>query len=236
MVSFPQVSPPKPCIRLFSPPIRATFPVHLILLELITRTILREQNRSLSCSLCRWLSFYRRNVASFLMDILYLVLTDWWHVVRYSIDGYNKCWWWPPRSCDSPVCHLKVFYVRDFPAAVTVLYPSCARKQRLFAHPVVVPASFSRIQQNSSTLLAAAFVWTVAIRKYAYNWKGERATLRIFKVWDSVSWHWSFNHQYGGLGTLPRTFSVVLVRQANVRSYRWPNYLKCCYVAHDDTK
>jgi hypothetical protein len=48
------------CMRLFSPPIRATCPVHLIL-DLITRTILSEQYRSLSCSLCRWLSFYRRN-------------------------------------------------------------------------------------------------------------------------------------------------------------------------------
>ena len=46
--SFPQVSLPKPCIRLSSPPIHATCPAHLILLDLITRTILGEQYRSFS--------------------------------------------------------------------------------------------------------------------------------------------------------------------------------------------
>jgi len=50
------------CMRLFSAPIRATCPVRLIFLDLITPTILGEQYRSLSCSLCRWLSFDRRNV------------------------------------------------------------------------------------------------------------------------------------------------------------------------------
>ena len=41
MVSFPQVSLPKPCIHLSSPPIRATFPAHPIL-DLITQTLLGE--------------------------------------------------------------------------------------------------------------------------------------------------------------------------------------------------
>jgi hypothetical protein len=45
VVSFPQVSPPKPYIRLSSPPIRTTFPDHLILLDFITRTILREEDK-----------------------------------------------------------------------------------------------------------------------------------------------------------------------------------------------
>ena len=40
VVSFLQVSPPKPCIRLSSPHIRATCPAHLILLDFITHTIL----------------------------------------------------------------------------------------------------------------------------------------------------------------------------------------------------
>ena len=51
VVSFPQVSPPKPCIRLSSPP----YAIHLILLDLITRTILDEEYRSLSSPLCRFL-------------------------------------------------------------------------------------------------------------------------------------------------------------------------------------
>ena len=41
--SFPQFSPPKLCIRLPSPPIRTTFPAHLILLDFIIRTILGEE-------------------------------------------------------------------------------------------------------------------------------------------------------------------------------------------------
>ena len=52
VVSFPQVSPPKPCINLS--PMCATCPAHLIL-NLITRTILGEENRSLSSSLCSFL-------------------------------------------------------------------------------------------------------------------------------------------------------------------------------------
>ena len=54
VVSFPQVSPPKPCIRLCFP-IRATFPAHFILLYLITQTILGLEYRSLSSSLCSFL-------------------------------------------------------------------------------------------------------------------------------------------------------------------------------------
>ena len=47
VVAFSQVSPPKPYIRLS--PIRATCPVHVIFLDLITRTVLAEY-RSLSSS------------------------------------------------------------------------------------------------------------------------------------------------------------------------------------------
>ena len=47
MVSFPQVSLPKPCTHLSSPTC-ATCPAHLTLLYFITRTILGEQYRSLS--------------------------------------------------------------------------------------------------------------------------------------------------------------------------------------------
>jgi hypothetical protein len=52
VVSFSQVFPPKPCTRL-SLPIRATCPAHLIL-DFITRTIVGEEYRSLSSSLCNF--------------------------------------------------------------------------------------------------------------------------------------------------------------------------------------
>ena len=55
MVSLHRVSPSKSCIHLSSPPIRATCPTHLILLDLSTRTILGEEYRSLSSSLCSFL-------------------------------------------------------------------------------------------------------------------------------------------------------------------------------------
>ena len=55
VVSFPQVSPLKPFIHFSSPPIRATCPAHLILLDLITQTTLREEYRLLGSSLCSFL-------------------------------------------------------------------------------------------------------------------------------------------------------------------------------------
>ena len=55
MVSSPQVSPPKPLYAPLLTSIRATCPVHLILLDLITRTILSKQYKSLSSSLCSFL-------------------------------------------------------------------------------------------------------------------------------------------------------------------------------------
>ena len=48
----------------FLSPIRATWPAHLILLDFITRTILGEEYRSLSSSLC---SFLHSPVTSFLL-------------------------------------------------------------------------------------------------------------------------------------------------------------------------
>ena len=53
---FPSDFPTKPCIRLSSPlPIRATCLAHLIFLYLLTRTILGEEYKSFSSSLCSFL-------------------------------------------------------------------------------------------------------------------------------------------------------------------------------------
>ena len=64
MVSFPQVSQPKPFNTPLLSPIRAACPTHLILLDFITRKILGEEYSSLSSSLC---SFVHSFVTSSLL-------------------------------------------------------------------------------------------------------------------------------------------------------------------------
>ena len=55
VVSFNQISLSKTLCTPLSSSIRATCPAHLILLDFITRTILGEEYRSLSSSLCNFL-------------------------------------------------------------------------------------------------------------------------------------------------------------------------------------
>jgi hypothetical protein len=54
VVSYPHISPPKPCIRLSSPPCML-MPSSSHLLDFITQRILGEECRSLSLSLCSFL-------------------------------------------------------------------------------------------------------------------------------------------------------------------------------------
>ena len=81
MVSFPQVSPPKPCIRLSSPPIRATCPAYLILLYFITPTILGEGHRSLGSSLC---SFLHSPVTSYRLGKSHGNLPNVYYIINNS--------------------------------------------------------------------------------------------------------------------------------------------------------
>jgi hypothetical protein len=55
--------------RLSSPPIRSTCLTHLILLDIITRTILGEQYRSLCCSLCSFL--HSLHILNIPMSLIY---------------------------------------------------------------------------------------------------------------------------------------------------------------------
>ena len=87
MVSFLQVSPPKPCISLSSPPIRATCPAHPILFDFINRTTFDDEDRSLSYWLC---SFLLSLVTSSILgpNILLNNLSP-----RSSLPPYVPAWW-----------------------------------------------------------------------------------------------------------------------------------------------
>ena len=88
---------PKTLYTSLLPPIRATCPVHLILLDLITRTIFYEEYRSLSSSLC---SFLHSPVTSSLLDPNILLITTFKHPDPTFL-----------AHCERPSCPFSIAYV-----------------------------------------------------------------------------------------------------------------------------
>ena len=84
-VSFPQVSPPKPCNYLST--IRATCPAHLVLFGLITQIKFGEQYRSSSSSLC---SFLHSPVTSSLLGPNIFLSTLFANTFRLSPCLYER--------------------------------------------------------------------------------------------------------------------------------------------------
>jgi len=73
--SFPQVSPPKPCIHPMLSPIRATCPAHLILPNLITRK--NKTNKHILQRASRWVCEFKNKRLDFSQtQLLYFVYKD----------------------------------------------------------------------------------------------------------------------------------------------------------------
>ena len=130
VVSFVQVSPPKPCIHLSSPATRATQPAHLIILDFMTR-IFGDEYRSFISSLY---SIFLHPCYSIPLRILIS------KQVIYYIFIYNRCphsvngdpWWsaragqgesetWP-GGCEI-MCRVSSHY-ETFPTIEQRFFPS----------------------------------------------------------------------------------------------------------------
>jgi Na+-transporting NADH:ubiquinone oxidoreductase subunit NqrF len=88
--------------------IRATCPSHLILLDFITRTILCEQYRSLSSSLCNFLhSSVTPSLLDSKEDTQYLMI-NFIHnfLVAHHISDLNS-----PSSVEFSNCMLQIWYL-----------------------------------------------------------------------------------------------------------------------------
>jgi hypothetical protein len=115
VVSFPQVSPPKPCTQLSF--ICATSPAHLIFLVLMTWTVFCEEYRSLSSSSC---SFLHSRYLVPLRPKYYLQHTILNHPQPMFLQWNPHAVWIPLHQDSSAVCicvtgnkycsYIKVFF------------------------------------------------------------------------------------------------------------------------------
>ena len=86
-----------------SSPIRATCPAHLILLDFITRTILGEEYRSFSSTLCSLL-------LSYIYMYIYIQYTSWW----WATNMPETCRGWLTKWTEVKLCIKFVFITRIF--------------------------------------------------------------------------------------------------------------------------
>ena len=93
VVSFSQVSPPKPCIHLSSPPIRATCPAHLILLKFTSRTSRRYVTHAFHVRVGVLESYYMHACAfTHFVHVFYFTSVSWSSARKftYPLKHYTR--------------------------------------------------------------------------------------------------------------------------------------------------